>query len=832
MTISYHRSRALLRRGGILAGLIAAAWSCLAAGAGASSPEWSGHGSLRILVEVGPAPECRSGDQTIAACTLDLEDLLKKASLDQGADIGTFQVHQFDARTGKPTPSHAPYGSTPYDLPCRYEDAAIAEQYESRVGRASESIDGRPPAVSRLRKSRLFNREMNNCRGRLVWSHAASPTGASHYAIYFEGAASEAPPKIPAAPWLGDADVLRAATGQPLGGWSHFTTAVGDLNGDNLFDIVAGTEKGDLVWSINRGTAEMPKFLGCQLLKDQLGPIDVGWYAAPFLVDWDKDGDLDLLVGTSGNVILWWRNVGDSSSPAFRYKGFIEADGKRLEVPEQPVAEDPNGIFARDYFNQPWAGDFDGDGTIDLVTGGYTTGQIFWYRGNRPKPDGTAQLTFAGPVIAEGQAIDVIWAAAPTCFDMDGDNRIDLLTGAWRWSGIPGPAKPGEEDLLQCYLGVDGPTDDSVPQFTKVQFPAKGIFPAGSIARPSVIDANGDRLLDLFVSESGGNAYLFYNVGTRESPKWDVASPPLTVAWGFVRGYDVAASMADLTGDGSEEYISGNVIYSLQGPPFAPRNERVGVAHVAGRPIHHPGPGYGDPYSYAVLCRFDDDDRADVLWGTQQGNLYWHRNLGAVDELAFDEGKLISLTTGDPLRLGPPVVESADEADDFTILQGSRIVFTYDDFDGDGVRDIIAGETYGNLWIFRGSPQSAERAFEPGVVLTKLATRPEAIACTDWDGDGRLDVLIGGTASDPITILTNTSAPGQPAITPAKSLQGLPYLFWGPKVRATDWNGDGDVDLLVQSEFFSFWVERSFLDHGYHFATVSSKLESRSHAVR
>ena len=37
-----------------------------------------------------------------------------------------------------------------------------------------------------------------------------------------------------------------------------------------------------------------------------------------------------------------------------------------------------------------------------------------------------------------------------------------------------------------------------------------------------------------------------------------------------------------------------------------------------------------------------------------------------------------------------------------------------------------------------------------------------------------------------------------------------------------DWYRDGDFDLLIQSEFFSFFAERSFLDHGYQPAMLTA----------
>ncbi|MEX2171763.1 MAG: VCBS repeat-containing protein [Pirellulales bacterium] len=801
-------------------------WLFITVAAAANPPDWKGAGRFRVLVEVPPVGTVKSAEEMVAACELSLERLLADGGIEGSVDLASFQVQAYDPATGA-TEEGPKFRSarSPYDRPCRFEDDELPLDYPSRVGRASETTDGRPQMVIRPRKARLFNREMNSRAGRLIWSHHQEPEQTSHYAIYFDVSPTAQPWGVSPAPWIGDADVLREEQGQPLGGFSHFTATVGDLNGDGLFDVVAGTEKGDLFWFANRGEKGQPKFLGCQILQDEQGPIDTGWYAAPVLYDWDGDGKLDLLVGTSGNVILWWRGVGENDKPQFRYMGFVQADGKRLEVPESPVAEDDNAIFARDYFNQPWIGDFDGDGLPDIVTGGYTTGQIFWYRGTARNADGTPQLHYAGELTADGEPIDTAWAAAPACFDMNGDGHMDLVTGAWWWSGIPGTPPAGANDLLMLYQGTGNEAGD---QFKKVPFPSTGNFPSGSIARPTVVDADGDGLLDLFVSDSGGNAYLMMNVGTAQAPSWDTQVKTLTLPWGFAREFDVAANMADLDGDGTPEWLMGNAVGSIGNGAASPEKKHLGTVHVNGKAIHHPGPGYGDPYYFSVFCQWDDDGRADILWGTHQGNIYLHRNLAAADRLAFDEGVLLRLVDGQPLRVGPPVVESPEQATDFTILQGSRIVFEFEDLDNDGTNDLLVGDTFANLWVFRGTKKHATDAFEPGILIAKLPTRPEAIACTDWNGDGKPDLLIGGTASEPAVVYYNNSEAGRPAIDAGVPISNLPYLFWGPKLRAADWNGDGDIDLLVQSEFFSFWIERSFLDHSYRMARIVSPIEEAS----
>ena len=790
-----------------------------------SESKWSGAGRIRLIVEVPPVDlKHRKSDTLVASLPVDFDKILAEQGVNGSVDLSTLQVHQLDA-SGRPLPFPAFDGSrSAYDHPARFDDDSLPEKFPASIVRAAQTKDGRSEVIVRNRKARLFNREVLPKSGKIVWTHTQTGNHPTRYAIYFDvlPVPSNDAWQVSPAPWIGDADVLRLSTGQSLGGWSHFTATAGDLNGDGLFDIVAGTEKGNLMWFPNHGKSGQPKFIGCRVLTDEYGPLDTGWYAAPFLFDWDSDGLTDLIVGTSGNVILWWKNVGTEVEPKFSFKSFVKAGDTRLEVPEAPVAEDyGKKTFLRDYYNQPWVGDFTGDGIPDIVTGGYTTGMIWLFRSTGRDEKGVPKLEYVGPLEADGQPIDTTWAAAPSVADFNGDGKLDLVTGSWWWSGIPHQPTPGQIDFLMYYKGVG---DSNKPALTRAPLPREGDFPGSEaeIARPSLVDWNNDGLIDLMVSRGDEVVCIYLNVGSAKEPKWKMTEQHLTIPWGFTDGVDLVASSGDVTGDGKQVFLAGQTFFSVGGSPHSPEIVRRGMASVRGKPINHPGPGYGD-YDYNTsLHDWDGDGKADLLWGTQQGNVFLHRAVGTKEKpFEFAEGVMLKTLDGQPVKVGPPVVASREEATDFTILQGARIKMLSDDFDGDKIDDLIVTETYGNIWLYRNTKKGGIDTLEQPILLYKLPSRT-SIVVVDWNQDGKPDLFIEGTAAEPGAVMINETNNGKPVISKPSRPFELPYLFWGTQFGATDWNRDGDRDLMVTAEFFSFFIEQSFLAHGYRQATLLS----------
>ncbi|HSG49682.1 MAG TPA: FG-GAP-like repeat-containing protein, partial [Longimicrobiales bacterium] len=136
---------------------------------------------------------------------------------------------------------------------------------------------------------------------------------------------------------------------------SHATPALGDLDGDGDLDLLVGESSGEINFFRNVGTPADPRF---ELVTEKVGDLDVGRRSAPLLVDLDGDGDLDLLAGSESGGARVYLNRGTASAP-----DFVEAGSLAVPLPG---------------FSTPILVDLDGDGDLDLVSGGMGGGLVFY----------------------------------------------------------------------------------------------------------------------------------------------------------------------------------------------------------------------------------------------------------------------------------------------------------------------------------------------------------------------------------------------------------------------------------------------------------------------
>jgi hypothetical protein len=146
-----------------------------------------------------------------------------------------------------------------------------------------------------------------------------------------------------------------------------------DWDNDGDYDLLLGSyEEGRLYRQMNEGTNTEPKFTGQNI------PVLAGGDAfalpakmtTPTLVDWDSDGDMDLIAGTFGGsrenetsgAVYLSINTGSVGAPAF---GPLQT----LIAPHAQGGTEPSGPDIGLY---PAVADLDGDGDLDLIVGAYS----------------------------------------------------------------------------------------------------------------------------------------------------------------------------------------------------------------------------------------------------------------------------------------------------------------------------------------------------------------------------------------------------------------------------------------------------------------------------
>ncbi|MBI3503134.1 MAG: T9SS type A sorting domain-containing protein [Bacteroidetes bacterium] len=113
---------------------------------------------------------------------------------------------------------------------------------------------------------------------------------------------------------LADTNFANLSTVLPNMTDKHLT--FGDVDGDGDADMFAGDYNGNIHYFQNTG-GNFSLVLPVNY-KDAGGTdIDIGSYSTPFLIDADRDGDLDLLIGEQAGNINYYENTGTPAVPSY-----------------------------------------------------------------------------------------------------------------------------------------------------------------------------------------------------------------------------------------------------------------------------------------------------------------------------------------------------------------------------------------------------------------------------------------------------------------------------------------------------------------------------------
>ncbi|HEY5314090.1 MAG TPA: VCBS repeat-containing protein, partial [Pirellulales bacterium] len=191
-----------------------------------------------------------------------------------------------------------------------------------------------------------------------------------------------------------------------------------DYGWDDAFDAQGRWTHGPLHGYVyllrNGGTSSKPEYEPPRKIEAGGRAIDTFGMPSPNFVDFDADGDLDLLCGEFLDGLNYFENIGSRREPAY-------AVARRLTYEGRPLAMDLEMIV-------PVAIDWDGDGDADLIVGD-EDGRVALVENTGRIVDRLPQFLPPQYFQQEADELKCGALATPVGFDWDGDGDDDLISG-------------------------------------------------------------------------------------------------------------------------------------------------------------------------------------------------------------------------------------------------------------------------------------------------------------------------------------------------------------------------------------------------------------------
>lgn len=219
------------------------------------------------------------------------------------------------------------------------------------------------------------------------------------------------------------------------------------------------------------------------------------------MLDFEPDGQLDLLFATGGKILAdrklvglpstLWRNIGD-----FRFQDASDAS-RSTDAP---------------YFSHGVvSADFNNDGFADYLLTGYGGLQLFQNQG-----DGTFLESSR-----QAELDDHSWSTSAAWVDQNNDGNLDLYIAHyvdWSWQKNPACGAPGKRDQCTPYdfEGLDDSFYMSRGDGTFADMTRQcGLVASGKGLGVISADFNRDGLTDVYVANDTTNNFFFLNEGER-----------------------------------------------------------------------------------------------------------------------------------------------------------------------------------------------------------------------------------------------------------------------------------------------------------------------------
>ncbi len=236
---------------------------------------------------------------------------------------------------------------------------------------------------------------------------------------YFENVGTRTRPEYAAG------NRLKTADDRPLTmDLQMITPTAIDWDGDGDLDLIVGDEDGRVALVENSGglrADRSPQFLTPRYFQQEADDLKFGALATPVGFDWDGDGDFDLVSGDTAGNLGFFENLSGPGveRPRWAAPRLLEADGAVIRIMAGPNGSIQGPCEAKWGYTTLSIADWDLDGLPDLLVNSIW-GKVHWYKnvGSR-----------TAPKLAAARPIEVEWS------DRDPQPKLD-----WGWLRPEGKA--------------------------------------------------------------------------------------------------------------------------------------------------------------------------------------------------------------------------------------------------------------------------------------------------------------------------------------------------------------------------------------------------------
>ncbi len=450
------------------------------------------------------------------------------------------------------------------------------------------------------------------------------------------------------------------ATDRPVETFGWPSPNFADFDGDGDLDLLCGEFLDGFTYFQNTGTRTKPKYELSVRLKADTGrylTMDLEMIT-PTAIDWDKDGDLDLICGDEDGRVAFIENTGkfENKAPVYAEPRYFQQEADQVKF----------GALVT-----PVGFDWDGDGDMDLICGN-TAGYVGFIENlsgkgvETPKWAAPVRLEAAGKVIrpmAGGNGsiqgpCEAKWGyTTQTVADWDGDGLPDLLLNSilgkvvW-YQNIGTRQKPQLAAAQPVEVEWNGPQPTLAYGWLRPE--GKALLTQWRTT-PVAVDWNKDGLTDLIMLDQEG--YLAFFERAKQDGKLILKHPQRVLC----AAQEVQAPAA------ADKAVKVKTPVAMK--PGEPLRLNAGIAGKSGR-------------RKICIMDWDKDGKLDILLNSANANFI--RQTSSSDGKWFfaDKGLLIDAN-----------------------IEGHDVSPTTVDFNADGLPDFVGGAEDGHLYYLR-NPQA------------------------------------------------------------------------------------------------------------------------------